>query len=236
MKKVYFLLFAFVGLLNSCGLYRQNVVNVPLFQHKGEVQIGGHASGTGYDGQVAVAVTNSMGLIGNLHFTNKNSSFSNTNYTKMNHAFYEVGVGHFRKNKQDFIHEYFLVFGQGNTSMQNATGNGVIQNYDVRSAKYARWLLQADFGKVKNQVEYVLTPRVFWINYFDHVDTQDLSYLTIPHAFIWSDLAFSVRYAPMRFVKIMGQVSMTLPITGSKYGYYEASPLNASIGLVFNVR
>ncbi len=222
--------------LNSCGIYRQNVVNVPLFQNKGEVQIGGYASGTGYDGQVAVAVTNSIGLIGNLSFTNKNTRFSNTNYTKMNHEFYEFGVGHFRKNKQDFIHEYFLVFGQGNTSIKNATGNGVIQNFDVRSAKYTRWLLQADFGKVKNQVEYVLTPRVFWINYFDHVDTQDPSYLTIPRAFVWSDLAFSVRYSPFKYLQIASQVSITIPLSGSKYGYYDASPLNASIGLVWKIR
>ena len=112
----------------------------------------------------------------------------------------------------------------------------MIQNFDVRSAKYARWLLQADFGKVKNKVQYVLTPRVFWINYFDHMDTQDPSYLTIPHAFIWSDLAFSVRYSPFKFLQIASQVSITIPLSGSKYGYYDASPLNASIGLVWKIR
>lgn len=232
---IYFSLLGLL-LLNSCGIYRQNVVNTPLFQHKGEVQIGGHASGTGYDGQAAVAVTNSLGLIGNYSFTNKNSDYSNTNYTKVNHEFYEFGVGQFHKNKQDFTHEYFLVFGQGYTKLLNANGDGVLQNMDVRSAKYTRWMFQADFGKVKNHVEYVFTPRVYYINYFDHVDTQDPSYSTIPNGFVWSDVAITTRYSPINYLQVVSQVSITLPITGSKYGYYDASPLNASIGLVFTVR
>jgi len=236
MKTIILISLSGLLLISSCGLYRQNVVNTPLFQEKGEVQLGGHVSATGYDGQAAVSVTKNLGLIGNFSIIDKNTSYSNTNYTKESHQFYEFGIGHFRKNKEDFIHEYFLLVGQGNTSIQNASSNGGVQSKDIRSSKYTRWMLQADFGKLDNHVEYVLTPRVFWIDYFDQVDTQNLSYLTIPHAFVWSDLAFSVRYSPVSFLKIVGQCSITLPVTGSKYAFYEASPLNASIGLVFHVR
>jgi len=236
MKKVYFLLIAFVGLLNSCGLYRQNVINVPLFQEKGQVHVGGHIGFTGCDGQVAASLMNNLAVIGSYSFLNNSTNYSNTNYTKLHHQFYEFGVGHFRKNSKDFIHEYFILYGEGKTDLQSTSASDVGQSTRLLSSNYSRFTVQADFGKVKEAFEYSFTPRVFWINYYGQQDTQNTTYQTIPHAFVWSDVAFSVRYSPLRFIKIMGQVAMTLPVTGRKYGYYEASPLNASIGLVLNVR
>ena len=97
MKTTIYVLLLGLLFFNSFGIYRQNVVNTPLFQNNGEVQIGGYTSGTRYDRQVAVS--NSISFIGNLSFTKKNSIFSNTNYTKMNHEFHEFEVGHFLKNK-----------------------------------------------------------------------------------------------------------------------------------------
>lgn len=236
MKKVYFSLITFIGLLNSCGLYRQNVINVPLFQEKGQVQVGGYVGFTGCDGQVAASLTKSVAVIGNYAMQNRTTNYSTNNYTKLNHQFYELGVGHFRKKSNDFIHEYFMLYGQGKTELESASATDVGQSSYLRSSNYTRIAIQADFGKVKDAFEYTCTPRVFWINYYGQKDTQDNTYQTIPHAFVWSDVAFSVRYSPLRFIKIVGQVSVTLPVTGRKYGYYEASPLNASVGLVFNVK
>ncbi len=223
-------------LLNSCGIYRQNVVNTPMFQEKGQIQLGGHVGFAGYDGQAAFAFTNKIAVMGNYCFTNQATSYSSTNYTKLNHQFYELGLGHFRKSSKNLIHEYFIIVGQGSTSMNVASMSSGVQNYDLRSAKYTRIMLQADFGRITNKFEFGVTPRLFLINYFSNVDTQNNAYLTIPHRFVWSDLAFSIRYSPSKYFKIASQVSCTLPITGLKNGYYEASPFNASLGVIFNVR
>ena len=46
-----------LGSLSSCGIYRQNVINVPLLQQKGQMQLSGHYSFTGYDVQAAIAIS-----------------------------------------------------------------------------------------------------------------------------------------------------------------------------------
>ena len=236
MKNIYFIVFILMMVLNACGLYRQNVVNVPLFQEKGKLQVGGHASFTGYDAQMAYAFSKKFAVLGNYSVCSNSMNFSSTNFSKLNHQFYEFGFGHFRKTSKDLIHEYFIVVGQGSTNLQTSSTNSLGSLLDVRSANYSRVTFQADFGKIKNKFEFAVTPRLFYINYYSNVDTQGDAYKTIPHAFLWSDLAFSFRYSPIKFLKIASQVSCTLPIIGIKNGYYEASPFNASLGVVFNLR
>ena len=229
----------FLGSISSCGFYRQNVVNVPLFQEKGEIQAGGHIGFTGYDAQAAIAVTNKIAVVGNYNSSKNTTNFSTTNYTQFKHQFYEIGIGNFRKTSADIIHEYFLTIGQGQTVM-NGTGGDTIYGHSspyiyTKSANYTRFMIQADFGKTVRNFEYALSPRLFIIDYHSITDTQNNSYLTLPHTFLWSDLAFTFRYCPTNFLKLSGQVSCTYPISGRKVGYYEASPFNASIGLILNL-
>lgn len=232
MKSIYFIVFACLGILNSCDLYRQNVVNTPFFEEKGQVQAGGHIGFAGYDGQVAVSVSNKLAVLGNYSTSNFVTNYASSNFSKLNHQFYEFGFGHFRKTSNDLIHEYFLLVGQGSTNMQTTTTNSLW----IRSADYTRITLQADFGKVANKIEYGLTSRLFLIDYHAIVDTQNDSYKTTPHTFLMSDLSFSFRYSPIKYVKIASQVSLTLPVTGIKYAYYQPSPFNASLGVVLNLR
>ena len=238
IKRSFYCLF-FVGTLTSCGLYRQNVVNVPLFQEKGQIQAGGHIGGTGYDGQVGFAVTDKIAVIGNYNSNKKTTNYSSTNYSHFSHQFYEFGLGHYRKTTNGLLHEYFLNVGQGNT-LTNGAGGDTIYGHTApyiftRSAKYTRIMLQADFGKIVNNFEFALSPRLFMIDFHSVIDTENNAYLTLPHTFLWSDLAFTFRYCPTSFLKLSGQVSCTLPVTGFKQAYYDASPFNASIGLILNL-
>lgn len=237
MKKISIYYMFFLGILTSCGFYRQNVVNVPLFQEKGQIQAGGHIGCTGYDGQFGFSVTDKIAIVGNYNSNNKTTNYSATNYSHFNHQFYEFGLGHFRKNSTGLIHEYFFNFGQGNSMMSGAGGDTIYGHtapYSfIRSAKYTRIMLQADFGKIVRNFEYALSPRLFVLDFHSVIDTENTSYQTIPHTFLWSDLAFTFRYCPIPFLKLSGQVSCSLPVTGLKQAYYEASPFNASFGLVF---
>lgn len=62
---------ALICILSSCGFYRQNVVNVPLFHEKGQIQLGGHIGGTGYDGQVGLSISNKFAVLGNFNSNKK---------------------------------------------------------------------------------------------------------------------------------------------------------------------
>lgn len=239
MKKrlIYYLFF--LGSLTSCGFYRQNVVNVPLFQEKGQVQAGGHFGCTGFDGQVGFAVTDKIAIIGNINSNKNTTNYSSTNSSHFNHQFYEFGLGHFRKTPSGLIHEYFLNFGQGNTLMTGYGGDTIYGHTApftyTRSAKYSRIMLQADFGKIVRNFEYAISPRLFILDFHSVTDTENNSYLTMPHTFLWSDLAMTFRYCPTKFLKLSSQVSCIFPLTGLKQAYYDASPFNASIGLILNL-
>jgi hypothetical protein len=228
------------GSLSSCGIYRQNVINVPLLQQKGQVQLGGHYSFTGYDVQAAIAISNKLAILGNYNSTGKKeTNYSLTNYTRFNHDFYEFGGGHFRKSSKGLISEYYLLIGKGTTTESGAGGDNIVGHtapYTYkRNANYLRYMVQVNFGKSKNKFEYAISPRLFIIDFRNIVNTENNTYLTLPHTFLWTDIAFTIRYCPTTYLKLSGQISGTIPISGLKAGFYEASPFNCSLGLIFNL-
>ena len=81
--------------LSSCGIYRQNVVNVPLIKQKGQAQIIGHIGFTGLDGQASYSLTKNIALLSNysevIKKTKENSIFK--------HNFGEIGLGYYKKNR-----------------------------------------------------------------------------------------------------------------------------------------
>jgi hypothetical protein len=101
MKNLCLLISLTIG-ISACGIYRQNVTNVPLFKEKGEAQISGNISFTGYDGQIAYSLTDKFGLISNLSMTGvKKTIYSSVNYKELNHSFLEIGAGNFKKTQME---------------------------------------------------------------------------------------------------------------------------------------
>ena len=81
--RFYFLMFLpSLFLLNSCGLYRQNVVNVPLFEKKGQAQVGGHLSFTGKNLQLGYSVTNQFGVLANYSSFYHKEIYSDINFQR----------------------------------------------------------------------------------------------------------------------------------------------------------
>jgi hypothetical protein len=234
--------YIFIALIffSSCGIYRQNVVNVPLMQQKGQAQISGHIGLTGYDCQAAYALTKHVGFIANYSdLGTKRENYSSTNYSILKHNFGEIGCGYYNKNTNSWISEFFLVAGKGITSGSGAGGDNIPGHTPpytyFNSANYNRFLIQADFGKSTGKLEYSFSPRVFVINYYNISNSQNDSYKHLPNTFIWTDYALTLRYNPIKSIKISGQIGLTLPITGYKAVFYEASPFNCSIGLIANM-
>lgn len=221
--------------LSSCGIYRQNVVNVPLIKQKGQAQISGHIGFTGLDGQASYSLTKNIALLSNysevIKKTKENSIFK--------HNFGEIGLGYYKKKSNVKIRELFLVVGNG-THSSNSFGGDTLTSYTlpytyINKANYNRFLLQYDFGRTNKKFESAFSPRIFIINYYNVYNTQNLGYLNLPSTYLWSDATLTLRYKPLKQLIISGQISVTIPITGYKAGYYEASPINCSIGLIINL-
>ena len=238
-KKYSIILFIFYG-CTSCGIYRQNVVNVPLMQKMGQAQLGGHVSTTGYDGQAGCAITNHLALM--VNYSNSGTKrIDNTliNYSIDKHNFGEIGGGYFNKNTKGLIYEFFFIAGKGMSS-HFVTGGDTVQGHTPpftyqRNIDYSRFLIQADFGKAGKKIEYAFSPRIFLLHYFNINDNESKEYLNLPHAYFYSEIALTLRYNILKWLKISGQAGLTIPITGYKAAYYESSPFNASLGLILNI-
>ncbi len=117
MKFENFIFLIFPVLLSSCGIYRQNVINVPLIQHKKMLQLGGHASFTGIEGQGSYAISNKIAIMGNFNYLpTKTKTFSPNNFTIQKHHFAEIGIGYYKNIPRNRVFKIFLLAGQGSTS------------------------------------------------------------------------------------------------------------------------
>ncbi len=235
MEKYILLLLISVG-ISSCGIYRSNVINVPLLEKNGQAKVGGHISFTGYEGQASIAVTNSIGIIANVSDMGTVRDGNSTNYTIDKHNFKELGAGYYTNKLEGRSLGIYFIVGNGITS-HFATGGDTLQGHtlpfsDLKEVKYSRFLIQTDYGVIDGKYEYAISPRLFIIYYYDIKDNASIEYKELPSKYLYSDVAFTIRYKLFEYLKISGQFNLTVPITGKYVGYYDASPFNCSIGLI----
>lgn len=227
-----------IGLF-SCGIYRQNVVNAPLMQRKGQTQLSGHIGFNGLEGQAAYALTNKIALLAN--YTDmgiKKEQYSPINYSTQKHHFKEIGAGMYKKTASGKIRELFVFAGKGTTSYFVTGGNsaGAISSTN-QEVDYSRFVIQADLGNKNRKVEHIISPRLLAVHYYSIADNTRSDYQTLSNFHIYAEGAVTLRYPILKFLMVSGQVCATLPLThsGDYNYYYEFSPFNGSIGLIFNI-
>lgn len=204
----------------------------------GQTQIGGHMSFNGLEGQGAYGLTNKIALLGN--YTDmgiKKQQYSSINYEVRNHDFKEIGAGVYKKNASDRIRELYVLGGKGTSShfwsRKNAAGAISTSNQKV---DYSRIVIQADFGTKNNKFEHVISPRLLSVHYYNIVDDTRNDYKDISSFHVYAEGAVTFRYHLLKFLMISAQVSATIPLIYPRGNdYYEFSPFNASIGLIFNM-
>ncbi len=223
-------------LISSCGIYRQNVINAPLIQEKGQTQVSGSVGFTGYDLQLAFALTNKIAVLANYSdLGTKREDFSSINFIIDKHHFYEIGAGYFKKNTKGLISEYFLNVGRGMTShYYQGMDNAQKLSNSFQQVSYNRYCLQADYGQIKCNWEYVVSPRLLLVNYYDISDNSNDAYRAEANTFLYADLTSTIRYKFLRYFKVSAQVNATLPVTGYNSVYYSFSPFNANVGLMID--
>lgn len=225
--------------LTSCGIYRQNVINVPLMESSGQTQIGGYFSFNGYDGQVSYALTNNIVLVANYNDLGIKRDVAGYNYSIDKHNFGEVGAGYFTRITEEWIGELFVIAGKGKTShfftgIVSYEGPSFPVTY-FNEAKYDRYLIQTDFGTIRGKWQYAFSPRIFLIHYYDIKDNSSKEFNKLPNKYIYSEGVLTLKYSVFEYLKATGQAGLTLPITGYDAAYFEASPFNCSIGLILDM-
>jgi hypothetical protein len=208
-------------------------------EQKGQIQISGHVSFNGLEGQAAYALTNKIALLANYSDMGlQKKEYSSVNYEIKKHYFREIGAGVYRKTASGTIRELYVLAGKGMTSRflmaKNAAGVISSSNQEV---DYSRFVIQADFGNKNKKIGHVITPRLLAVHYYNIADDTRNDYRDISNFHIYAEGAFTLRYHVLKFLMISGQAVATLPLKYPKKGnnYYEFSPFNASIGLVFNI-
>jgi hypothetical protein len=222
--------------ISSCGIYRSNVINVPFLERSGQTKIAGHISFTGYEGQASIAVTNSVGIIANISDMGTARDGNAINYTIDKHNFSEIGAGYFSNKIEGRSLSCYFIAGNGITS-HFATGGDTLQGHtlpfsDFKEIKYSRYLIQADYGITDGKYEYAISPRLFIVQYYGIKDNTSIEYKELPSKYLYSDVAFTIHYTLLEYLKLSGQFNVTVPITGRYVGYYDASPFNCSVGII----
>ncbi len=161
--------FTFISLMLCTGcapLYLPNARNAPLFSGKKEFQASA-AVGIGGNVQTAYALTNHIGVTGNLLYAN---SKPQKKYTYRTQTYAELGAGYYW-NFKSFSLEIFAGVGKGKGKAIDSVYY-VFQPdvpYEAR-ASYNKFFIQPDIGmKNHKNFEWSFSPR------FGSVDFNDLS-------------------------------------------------------------
>lgn len=129
------------GILNFTACkpiyYIPNTHNVPLLKNKGNTNISLAVSDYTLEMQVSHAITDNIGLIGNVSYFENNSSTQGSTQGKGTGFLGEFGAGWFRTVGRYFIFETYGIFGRG----------GVMENVFTSSGNSTHGYINADIKK-----------------------------------------------------------------------------------------
>ena len=159
MKKgTLFIFGTVIIILNACApAYVPNAINTPLLSNKGEIQASLNGGISGFDPQVAYALTDHVGLALNGSFANRTSD-STDNYHK--HNFVELGAGYYSKLGLIGRFETFGGVGFGNT--RGDYSNELWSSYT--NSSFTRLYLQPGIGIATSPFDGSLAARLVFVN------------------------------------------------------------------------
>jgi hypothetical protein len=142
-------------IISSCAppVYHPNVVNIPLFENKGEVTAAVYSGTSGFDPQIAVAVSDNIGIMLNGTF-NKFSKENTNDYQTF--QFGEFGLGYYNKIYKSLKFELYGGVGYGHNNFYSFVNN----EKKVENLTYTKFFIQPVFGTSTKFFEGGFSPRV----------------------------------------------------------------------------
>ncbi len=203
--------------LSGCSpLYIPNTVNTPLLSNKGEIQGAVYTGTSGFDPQLAYAITDNIGVMLNGSFENSESD-STDDYHK--HQLFELGVGYYKKLSDNGRFEIFGGYGFG--KIDAYTEYAIFDTRsDVNSNKI---FIQPAFGLSSKIFDFGFASRFVIINIHDDIVSYTRSYI---------EPALTVRVG-WKQVKFAYQIGYSIPF--NEDAIIEYQPLMMSLGLHVNI-
>ncbi len=207
-------------LVYSCApAYVPNKVNAPLLTNKGELQVSANFGTSGFDPQLAYAVTDNIALMANGSFMNTTSDTSSSSDFYHKHTFFELGPGYYRNLRNGFKFETFTGIGFGKVSSEY--DNNLWSN--KTEVNITRFFLQPSFGYTSKVLDIGISARLVFVN---------LVQSSINNAGILLEPVLTAKLG-WDHIKITGQLGLAYPVNESKI-HFPYQPGLFSLGLQGN--
>lgn len=212
LRKYVRILFAIVMLHSCAPVYIPNVINTPLLSEKGNVNININTGVSGIDPQVAVAVTDNIGVMLNGSFANRTSD-SSANFHQ--HNFLELAGGYYTKLGDQGRFEAFGGYGMGNIKTEYY--NNLWHSF--ANVNSQRIFVQPAIGATTDMFDGSFATRFVFV-YLTQDNIQRNSFFFEPV------LTGKIGY---KYLKATCQLGLSLPINAPLQ--FEYQPFIISIGL-----
>jgi len=232
-RNLFFLAVVISGSLvfQSCSpVYIPNTVNAPLLSNKGEVQASVNIGISGIDPQLAVAVTENIGLMLNASFYDMNNT--DPDGYKNGRLFIEGGIGYYKPFYSDIRFETFGGFGVG--EINGYFENNVFSGHGA--SQYRRVFIQPDIGFCTDVFDISLAGRLCFVNIVLTSDSLRQFSRNTFDPFFEPTITVKVGY---KYVKFVTQFGVSFPLRSATYHYdqvyYNYVPIIFSVGLQLNL-
>ena len=213
INRIIALSISFVLILSGCApTYVPTTVNSPLLTYKGELQVAVYAGTSGFDPQVAYALTDNIGLMLNGSFKDTKSDLSGDFHK---HNFIELGVGYYLRFVSKGRFGIYGGYGLGN--LQARTNSAIFNN--TSDVKLDRIFIQPEIGLVTDVVDLSYAMRIVIVG----VNQDPLKYT---RSFL--EPAATVKFG-YKHVKFVTQVGFSVPFNATNL--IDHQPFMFSIGL-----
>jgi hypothetical protein len=209
-------------LVSSCSPeYIPNMTNTPMFEEKGELQSNLAVGVSGTDLQLAYALTDKIGIMGNGSFYDETSD---TTEEFHKHNLYELGVGYYDQVGNNLGYEIYA-----------GMGTGKIKGYDenrldspVSDASLLKFFIQPSAGFKSDVFDLNLATRwaLLRTDYTEGSVERDVALQPFFEPVLTGRLGF-------RYIKLVSQAGVSLPLKNNPSFDYQ--PFIFNVGLHFNV-
>jgi hypothetical protein len=222
---LFFSAFAIISFQSCAPAYIPNRVNSPMFKNAGEITGEISVGQSGFDPQIAVAVTDHIAVMANGSFALPQSdNVDSLDFHR--HSFFEGGLGYYKKLDDRRFFEIFGGFGKGTVDTYWENG-AIISDVRVKST-YNRFFIQPTIGMSNRVVDLGFTNRFVLVQM--NVDDQYLNnYVINNYDYFWEP-AFTFRVGGPN-VKFSTQVGFSIPVNQMSENSYEHRWFMASLGM-----
>jgi hypothetical protein len=155
--------------LTACApVYVPNMINQPLLHQKGDLKVSASTGSSGFDPQLAYAVTDQIGIMANGSFAHyEENSQDNTSTNNHKHQFYEFGGGYYKMLNPITCLEAYGGYGFGSV---NGDYSDLWESHS--DSRINRLFFQPGIGITNDFIDASFSPRIVWVDIIqsgDHV-------------------------------------------------------------------